>query len=588
MCGIAGMMTVPGGAPPKPVLKRLKQALGHRGPDGTGDYLAGGVGLIQTRLAIIDLETGDQPLVSDDGYALVANGEIYNYLELREELRGERFRTQSDCEPPLHLYRRRGTGFTERLRGMYALAIHDPVRKHLVIARDPFGIKPLYYTETEAGFSFASEPQALIAAGLVKAELNQGAATALLQLQFTTGRETAFKGIHRVLPGEVLVVEAGVVVERRQKVALPPGGPVTDLTEEEAFAGLEQAFAESVAFHQRSDVPYGMFLSGGIDSSALAAMMARLNDRPVKAYTCVFQGAKVADESVAAAAVAKAVGADHQTVPFSDADFWSLLPKVTTAVDDPVADYAALPTYRLAQAARADELKVVLTGEGGDELLAGYGRYRKALRSPLLGGKPMRSKGIMDGFGVFKEDPTAWRRGIQWAEKAEKRPGRSPLQVNQAIDMADWLPHDLLIKLDRCLMANGVEGRVPFIDPQFARFAYSLPDNFKLRDDKGKWLLRKWLSSALPAADAFADKQGFTVPVGTWIGGRGTELGPLVAENAGVQALCKADSVISLFKKAGDNKAGKAAWTLLFFALWHRRHIEGVKIKGDAFQALAG
>ncbi|MGB0682538.1 MAG: asparagine synthase (glutamine-hydrolyzing) [Magnetovibrionaceae bacterium] len=590
MCGIAGMMTVPGGAPPKPVLARLKAALGHRGPDGTGEYLAGGVGLVHTRLSIIDLETGDQPIVADDKCVIVANGEIYNYRELRADLEEDfRFRTQSDTEPALHLYRKRGSGFTESLRGMYALAIHDPKRQHLIIARDPFGIKPLYYAETEAGFSFASEPQALISAGLVAPELDAAVAGSLLQLQFTTGRETAFAGINRVLPGEVLVVEAGRVIERRQRVALPPGGPDDSMTMDEALSELDELLNDSVAFHQRSDVPYGMFLSGGIDSASLMALMAKLNDRPVTAFTCNFPGTDAADESALAGRIAASAGADHVSVDFTEADFWRLLPHVASHVDDPVADYATLPTCRLAEAARERDLKVILSGEGGDEFFAGYGRYRKAIRSGLLGGKPMRSKGIMDGFDLFRDPPANWRGGIAWAEKAEKRPGRSPLQVVQAIDIADWLPHDLLIKLDRCLMASGIEGRVPFIDPKLAAFAYRLADSLKVKGDQGKWLLRQWLDRNLPAAEPFAKKQGFTVPVATWIGKRGQELGPMVAKQAGVGQLCKPDRVEKIFSAAArDKKAGKAAWTLLYFALWHQRHIVGEHLGDDVMLALGG
>src|SRR6185437_12586125 len=206
MCGIAGLMTHDGAAPPGALLRAMEPAVAHRGPDGEGHYRSGDVGMMQTRLAIIDLTTGDQPLYEPGGAALIANAEIYNYIELRAELPDTEFSTQSDCELPLHLYRRHGLDFTQRLRGMYAIALHDPGTGRLVLARDPFGIKPLYYAETPRLFAFASEPQALIKAGIVSAVLSPPVRDELLQMQFTTGRETIFAGINRVLPGETVVV----------------------------------------------------------------------------------------------------------------------------------------------------------------------------------------------------------------------------------------------------------------------------------------------------------------------------------------------------------------------------------------------
>ncbi len=583
MCGIAGVMTVSGAPPERSALGAMQQALAHRGPDGEGTHFAGGVGMVQTRLAIIDLETGDQPFYLPDGTALVANGEIYNYLELRAGMKQCDFATASDCEVPLHLYRAHGEDFTARLRGMYAIAIHDPAVRRLVLARDPFGIKQLYYWEGPYGFAFASEPQALIAAGLVQPELRDGAAAELFQLQFTSGPETAFKGIYRVLPGETLVVEAGRVAARYRRRALPDGGP-QPMGEDEAVARLEAALADSVAVHQRSDVPYGMFLSGGIDSSVVLAEMARLNDRPVRAFTIGFPGTDAADERVRARKVADALGADHVEVEFTEQDFWTLLPRVVAALDDPVADYAVLPTYKLAATAGTD-LKVILCGEGGDELFGGYGRYRAAMRPWWQGRRTMRSHGFVEGLGILRSDTRDWRHRLSLSEREESRPGRSRLQVAQATDCVDWLAHDLLIKLDRCLMAHGVEGRTPLLDPAIAAAVFNLPDRLKVRRGTGKWLLRKWLADRLPAAEPFARKQGFTVPVGAWIASQGARLGPLVARQPAIAALCHGDAVEAVFR-APARRRGFAAWTLLFYALWHRRHIDGVPADGDVFEVL--
>lgn len=581
MCGIAGIATADGSPPGDEVLDRLTAALAHRGPDGRGRHVRDGVGLVQTRLAIIDLEGGRQPILDGEGRAIVANGEVYNYVELRAGMPGTRFATGSDCEPPLHLYAAEGEGFGTRLRGMVAAAIHDPHHGRLVLTRDPFGIKPLYLAEGPWGVAFASEPRALVAAGLVTPEVVPERRAELLQLQFTTGADTILKGIRRLLPGETVVVERGRVTSSRRLPALPEGGPV-DGDPDRLVYRLDEVLMESVDLHQRSDVPYGMFLSGGIDSSAVLAMMARLNPRPVLAFTAGFPGTSARDEREHARALARAVGARHVEVDVSEADFWSLLPRVAEAMDDPAADYACLPTFKLAAEARK-EVKVILSGEGGDELFGGYGRYRAAMRPwPLA--RPMRRKGTFDGLGVLREDPRGWRDGIAAAERAARLPGRTRLQVAQAVDVADWLPNDLLTKADRCLMANGVEGRVPFLDPVVAAFAFRLPDHLKVRKGLGKWLLRKWLDTAMPAARPFSPKRGFTVPVAEWIAAR-PEVGALVAAQPGIAEIADPDAVRRLFTSI-DKRTGFAAWTLLFYALWHQRHILGRKADGDVFDML--
>ncbi|MDA8232150.1 MAG: asparagine synthase (glutamine-hydrolyzing) [Magnetospirillum sp.] len=582
MCGIAGIVTRDGSAPGPAILDRLAGALAHRGPDGGGRHVREGVGLVQTRLAIIDLDGGRQPILDRDGRAIVANGEIYNYRELKSDLPGERFATGSDCELPLHLYRRYGLGFVSRLRGMYALAIDDPLENRVVLARDPFGIKPLYVCEGPFGLAFASEPQALVASGLAEARVNPAALVQHLQLQFGTGGETIFAGIRRVAPGETLVVERGRVIDSRHLSALPGGG-VEPGDAESLLYQLDSVLMESVDLHQRSDVPYGMFLSGGIDSSVVLAMMARLNPRPVLAFTAGFPGTGVHDERGHARALAQAVGARHVEVEFGERDFWELLPAVAAAMDDPAADYACLPTFKLARMARR-EVKVILSGEGGDEVFGGYGRYRTAMR-PWPLGKPMRRHGTFHDHDIVRIPLDGWRDGLAAAERAEDVAGRSRLQVAQAVDCADWLPNDLLVKADRCLMANGVEGRVPFLDPLVAAFAFRLPDSAKVHKGLGKWLLRRWLERTLPAARPFERKRGFTVPVAEWIAAR-PEIGELVARQTLMAEIGKPGAVEHLFRHC-DKRTGFACWTLLFLALWHQRHILGHKTEGDAFDALA-
>ncbi|HLN24336.1 MAG TPA: asparagine synthetase B, partial [Patescibacteria group bacterium] len=301
-------MTADGAPADQGVLDALGRAMAHRGPDGVGSYHKDDVGFVHCRLAIIDLVTGDQPLYGPNGTALVANGEIYNNAELRAELAGAPFVTQSDCEPPLYLYQRHGLDFARHLRGMYAIALHDPAQKRLVLARDPFGIKPFYYAETSKGFVFASEPQAILATGLVERSLRLQSRDELLSLQFTCGEHSIFAGIQRLGPGETVVIEGGQVVERRHLAALPAPA-IERMSEEDALVELDRVLRDSVLLHQRSDVPYGMFLSGGIDSSAVLALMARLNTRPVLAFTAFFPGTAARDEREHARAVAKAARA---------------------------------------------------------------------------------------------------------------------------------------------------------------------------------------------------------------------------------------------------------------------------------------
>ena len=582
MCGIAGITLQPGGAPVDPLLaSRLTQALAHRGPDGDGQFAVNRSVLVQTRLAIIDLQTGDQPFFAGP-CTLIANGEVYNYRELAP---GLPLSTGSDCELPLHLWRQLGPAYAERLRGMYAIAIHDRAARKLTLTRDPFGIKPLYIAPIADGLAFASGPQALLATGLVQRAVRPAARGELLQMQFTTGADTIFQGIQRVLPGEPLVAVDGHLVERQRQDALP-AGPPEEIDEAAALARLDTALMASVDLHQRSDVPYGMFLSSGVDSSAVLTLMARLNSEPVLAFTAGFDTPDVADERQAAAEVARACGARHETVAVTQAMVWAALPQIVAAMDDPAADYAIIPTWFLARRARQD-VKVVLSGEGGDEIFGGYGRYRSAMRPWWRGGRSMRARGTFDRLDVLREIAPGWRDGIAAAEARTSTDGRSRLQVAQATDIADWLPHDLLLKLDRCLMAHGVEGRTPFLDPGVAAAAFRLPDALKVRDGRGKWLLRRWLEQAQPKATPFAPNRGFTVPVSQWIARRGAQLGPLVAAQPGVAETAAPDRVVALFREAAGRRQGFAAWTLLFYALWHRAHIESADVSGDTFDVLA-
>ncbi len=585
MCGIAGLILSSGAPPPDPiVLSTLIGSLHHRGPDGSGHAVVGRVALAHNRLAIIDLVTGDQPLFAGAA-TLVANGEIYNYRELRAAMPGIAFATNSDCEPPLYLWLKDGADYARHMRGMYAVAIHERNARTVTLTRDAFGIKPLYTAQVAGGMAFASEPRALLESGLVARKIRPRAREELLQLQFTTGAETIFEGIERVLPGETLTCADGRIVDRRRIDAIPEGGPET-IGEDAALKRLDRALEESVDLHQRSDVPYGMFLSGGIDSATILALMARLNKDPVLAFTAGFDTKGAADERGHAAAVAKAVGAHHESIEVNEKMVWDHLPEIVACMDDPVADYAIIPTWFLARRARQD-VKVVLSGEGGDEIFGGYDRYRRAMRPWWMGGQTPWSFGSFDKVDVLREKPSGWRDGMAAAEARIAEKGWSRLVAAQALDIEDWLPHDLLLKLDRCLMAHAIEGRTPFLDKGVAEAAFRLPDGFKMRGKMGKWILRKWLEKNLPVARPFAPKQGFTVPVGEWIKGRGSELGKLVAAQPGIQEIAHPDRVEALFGNIYRWRHGFACWKLLFYALWHRRHILGLEPVGDVFATLS-
>lgn len=567
MCGIAGVL----GVADEALVRRMIDAIAHRGPNGIRTEAGPDFAFAHARLSIIDLEGGWQPLHAD-GATVIGNGEIYNYLELVEQFQLTDLHTGSDFEPQLHLWRRLGPQLLAELRGMYAQCLLADGKR--LLSRDPFGIKPLYVTEETGRLAFASEPRALLTDA--RPVMVRERAEELLALNYTLGKDTIFQGVRRLAPGETMgaKVDAPAFVGRTHAP--------TPISEAEALKRLDAVLEDSVKVHQRSDVPYGLFLSGGVDSAAIATLMARLNNRPVTAYTCGFDDPAASDERAAAEKVARALGLDWRETRFGAEDFWRIAPEVAWALDDPTTDFATLPTYRLAEAAKGT-LTVILTGEGGDELFGGYGRYRRALRPRLLGGRPaepqLNAPFLKDGGRAALE---RWRAAARAEVVARK--GLTPLQQAQAADMATWLPHDLLLKLDRCLMAHGLEGRTPFLDLEVAEFAFHLPDALKVKGRFGKHILRKWLEQHCPAADAWARKKGFTVPVAGWIAPRARELGPRIAAVEGVREVCDLDAVRAVFER--DEHAA-CRWPLLFFALWWSIHIGGAT-RAEAAAAVTG
>jgi asparagine synthase (glutamine-hydrolysing) len=597
MCGIAGIIGEATGA------KALIDAIAHRGPNGIRVEESEKYSLAHARLSIIDLEGGWQPLHAA-GSTIIGNGEIYNYVELAEEYQLKaKLGTGSDFEPLLHIYAQEGEAAFDRLRGMYAFCLIGCDGRTWLV-RDPFGIKPLYIHARNGAVAFSSEPRSFGKAEVKPAISNQVAA-----LHYTLENETAWPGVVRLEPGEIIEIVNGEPQRHRVRSSLPAplwGGagvgvraapspertppsprPVPPPTRGGGeLAQLDRALEDSIRVHQRSDVPYGLFLSGGIDSAAVATLMSRLNERPVVAYTCGFEAEGARDERAQAERVARALNLDWNNVSFGEEDFWAIAPQVAWAMDDPVADYACLPTYKLAQEAK-QRLTVVLTGEGGDELFGGYSRYRRAQRPKWLGGRVAepQTDAILGGDAIDK-----WRNAAGLERAASGRAGvasgaalpLTTLQQAQAADIATWLPNDLLLKLDRMLMAHGLEGRTPFLDPEVASFAFHLPDNLKTRGKFGKYILRAWLEKNCPAAEPWAKKKGFTVPVASWIAPRAAQLAQTLPQVEAVRAAASADAIRAIFT---DEAHEALRYPMLFLGLWGRIHTEGATPE-DALKSL--
>ncbi len=578
MTGIAGIVTPDGAAPDDGRLSAMLDALARRGPDGRGRYVNEDAGLVQAHLAVSGAEEGGPYYNSVGGGALV----------------GDMMAAAALAVPEIRA--RRGRDFAAELSGGYAVAVHDPRERELILARDRFGARPLYYAETPGGFAFASVPAVLVAAGFGEAHptADSGADPArdtrdqLLQLQFVTGAETPWRHVRRVLPGETLVVRRGRVVDRRRLAVLPEGAPwAAGESEDAAVAELDRLLRRSMERRLADDPSWALFLGGGLDSAVLLYLAREAGAGPIHAFTAGFDDA---GDMATAQSLARRLGVVHHEVRVTEADFRRHLPRIVAATDDPVADYGLLPTWKLAAAAAEFGAKVALSGEGADELFAGYGRHRSAVRPWWLGGRAMRHRGLLDGMGVLRDMPAGWRDGIVGAEStAASSPARTPLQVAQAVDVADWLPNDLLLKQDRCLGSHGMEARYPYLDGDLADFAYLLPDDFKIRRRVGKVLLRRWAADHLPVVDAFRRKRGLAVPVGRWMAAAGGRLGALVAGQPGVAEACLPDGVEKLFGR-DDKRAVSAQWVLLYYALWHQIHIAGAAGNGgdgDIFETLA-
>jgi asparagine synthase (glutamine-hydrolysing) len=588
MCGIAGIVNRRS-VVQETDLQKMSGKLQHRGPDNTGYYMHEKVGLAHTRLSIIDLEGGDQPIVALDGnMALAANGEIYNYVELRKELleEGCRFKTRSDSETILHAYASSGAHFVDRLHGMFAFALFDRISKKVLLARDRLGIKPLYYIVLPEKVAFASEIKALLPILDHAPQVNGEALSQFFHNQFNTGRETIIKGIYRVLPGEMTIIDKGLEISHRQYWT-PLSTQPRDFTFEEAQEEFDPLFEQVMREHIRSDVPYGLFLSGGVDSAVVLAMLERFQDRPIRTFSVGYKDSSMENELEPARFIAAQYNTDHEPLALDKDRLFNRLPYIIWATDDLMRDYACLPTSFLAEEA-SKELKVVFTGEGGDEVFAGYGRYKKSpvekwvknLLAPGSGGFRTRSQiRARWAKSLFGSELLAYSHDFRkpFVQAWQACPATwSEVQKSQYVDMTTALPDNLLVKVDRMLMSFGVEGRVPFLDHRVVDFGLSLPDHLKWESHYGKLFLRHWAEKHVPKNHLWRKKTGFHVPVGDYLskGFRDDLQGKLLQNNA-VKTWFDPEGLKHLFHFQRHGGHGtRALWCLMQFAIWHHIFIE--------------
>jgi asparagine synthase (glutamine-hydrolysing) len=613
VCGICGIVSANGPADPDR-LARMSAKLVHRGPDSDGTFASGQAALAARRLAIIDLETGDQPIANEDGTVhVVQNGELYNYRELREELErdGHRFRTHGDTEVLVHLYERDGLAFARRLRGMFAVALWDAARRRLVLARDRYGIKPLYYRSDGDGLEFASELRAL-----PRGEIDLDALEAFLAFNSIPAPLTIFREARKLPPGHLLVWEGGQA--RLERYARPAPAPVEELREDdeaELIEELRSRLRDSVRAHLVSDVPVGVLLSGGIDSSALAALAAQEISEPVRTFSIGFEERSF-DELSDARLVAKRYGTRHRELVMRP-DAALLLPALAEAFDEPFADSSALPTYLVSRLA-AEDVKVALSGEGGDELFGGYYTYVAdllALRAgslarlarPLVERLPTstarasfdyKAKRFVRGADLPPlERHHSWKEIFSADARAEltgRRNGFDPVDLYrerfaetdraellarlQDVDLGLYLVDDLLVKTDRASMAHSLEARVPYLDPAVTNLALALPTRHRVRGLRKKVLLRKAVAPLVPERIVRGKKRGFSIPAAAWLRG---ELEPFARETLSPETLrrqgfFRPEVVSALIDRhvAGEEDLSRQLWGLLAFTLWHERHVE--------------
>lgn len=528
MCGIFGYFDSHKNVMKESVLKTMGNVIAHRGPDDHGIFHTPGVALGNQRLSIIDLDQGHQPFVSEDGrIVVVQNGEIYNFIELAEELAtdGRPCKTHSDTEVLLRLYERDGIDFIHKLNGMFAIAIYDGRTDELFLVRDRIGVKPLYLYEREGRILFASEIKSILAAGIPR-EMEPEALYHFLTYNYVPPPFTMFKGIRHLMPGEAMRIGR----DRTQTFKWWDLGQISTETKSETLwiEEFNSVLEDAVRLRLRSDVPFGAFLSGGVDSSSVVGYMAQNMTEPVNTF-CIGFNEKKFDESLFAKEAAERFHTRH-VMEKVDSNMMDLWPLATYFCDQPHGDVSFLPTYRVAELA-VKHVKVVLTGDGGDELFAGYQKYRDFFGTPGIEEMTAEEwqRAYYRNITLFDDEAKARLLTPAFAKKAAGTDSLSVIQplyersshqdrINQAlfIDMMLLLPGNNLVKPDRMGMAVSLEARTPFLDYRMMELAFRMPGNLKLKNGETKYLFKKAVTPLIGESLAYRDKQMFTVPVGEW------------------------------------------------------------------------
>lgn len=625
MCGIVGQARQDGVTPEEEVLARMCAALEHRGPDSRGIHTEPGAGLGIQRLRVIDLQTGDQPIFSEDGAVVVVlNGEIYNFRELREELRarGHAFTTSGDTEVIVHLYEEMGPACIERLHGMFGLAIWDARRRRLVLARDRLGKKPLFYALDRSGVSFASELPALLENPAVSREIDFQAIDAYLAFRYVPSPLSAFKGVRKLPPAHRLIYENGVArTERYWQLNFSPKPRFS--SEQEALEGVREQLRGAVRRRMISDVPLGAFLSGGVDSAAVVAYMAEASPEPVKTFSIGFRSEL--DERPLARLVAERFGTDHHELVV-EPQAVDILEQIVRHHGEPFADATSVPSFYLAKMARR-HVTVALNGDGGDEAFGGYNRYRAALLASKMARLPrparraaaglalklppsgrinswrMRARRVaetltLDDAGRHFQYMTALqglRRQALYTPEFATEIGPSSVESDfrrvweqgtahgivdhmLEVDSLTFLPDDLLTKIDIATMACSLEGRSPLLDHELMQFAATLPESLKVTTGEQKVALRRAMRGIVPDQILDAPKRGFQPPLANWFRGelrdyaREVLLDPVTVN----RGYFRADAVTSLLREhaAGTHDHSQGIWTLLLLELWQREFVD--------------
>jgi asparagine synthase (glutamine-hydrolysing) len=636
MCGICGIFDLEQRPGNDELVRRMAATLAHRGPDNDGFYDSPLCRLGHRRLRIIDLSPlGHQPMSNEDGSVWVSfNGEIYNYLDLRPELlhRGHQFRSQSDTEVLLHLYEEKGEAFLEELNGMYAIALWDTRRERLLLARDRFGKKPLYYFCDGQRLLFGSELKALLADRAVPREMDAAGLSIYFSLGYVPSPATAFCGIQKLPPASVLVAERdpsgkGLRLAGPRRYWNLCYTPDPKLTEDGCVEHIRELIQDAVRIRMYSDVPLGAFLSGGLDSSTVVAAMAGVSERPVETFSIGFDNASY-DELPYAETIAKKFRTNHHTFRCTP-DALEVLPILVHHFDEPFADSSAIPTYYVSKIAR-QLVTVALSGDGGDETFAGYTRYddaldaerkRRAVSDSLWRGtfraiaaaypRTLRGWGYfyrnsLDTLGQYAASMSAFQpaeKAALWSasfrEKLQRRmpveasalyagwaaqaggAGKAPadlLSQTQFVDQMLYLPEDILVKVDRASMVVALEARAPLLDFRLAEFMATVPAAMRYRNRVKKYLLKKAMTGVLPEEIIHRGKKGFSVPLATWFGreARAFVRETLTSRQCRERGIFDPAEVERLLAKQDEERRVVAdkLWVLLFFELWCQHWLE--------------